>query len=164
MICPTCGEGETRVLESRTNDAGEAIRRRRECLECHARFTTFERYEQSVLWVVKRDDSRQPFDRSKLLRGLERACVKRPVALDAIERIVAAVETGFRGDGLSEVSSGAIGEAALRHLRALDRVAYIRFASVYRSFETTDEFQRELESLDVEGRTLVRSAASRAIE
>jgi transcriptional repressor NrdR len=152
------------VLESRANDAGEAIRRRRECLECHARFTTFERYEQSVLWVVKRDDSRQPFDRSKLLRGLERACVKRPVALDAIERIVAAVETGFRSDGLSEVSSGAIGEAALRHLRALDRVAYIRFASVYRSFETTDEFQRELESLDVEGRTLVRSAASRAIE
>ena len=158
MICPACGVGETRVLESRVSDAGEAIRRRRECLDCHARFTTFERLEQSALWVVKRDGSRQPFDRSKLLRGLERACVKRPIALDLVERIVAAVEAGFRSEGLSEVPSGAIGEAALLHLRELDGVAYIRFASVYRSFETTDEFQRELESLDFDGRTLVRPA------
>jgi transcriptional repressor NrdR len=158
MICPSCGDGETRVLESRMSDAGEAIRRRRECLDCHARFTTFERFEQSVLWVVKRDGGRQPFDRAKLLRGLERACVKRPVALESIERIVAAVEAGFRSDG-GEIPSRAIGEAALRHLRALDGVAYIRFASVYRSFETPDEFQRELESLEVDGRTLVRSAA-----
>jgi transcriptional repressor NrdR len=158
VICPSCHDGETRVLESRESDAGEAIRRRRECLECHARFTTFERFEQSVLWVVKRDGTRQPFDRPKLLRGLERACVKRPVALEAIELIVTAVEGGFRSDGLSEVPSEAIGEAALRHLRELDGVAYIRFASVYRSFETTDEFQRELESLDFEERTLVRSS------
>ena len=157
MICPACGVGETRVLESRVSDAGEAIRRRRECLDCHARFPTFERLEQSTLWVVKRDGSRQPFDRSKLLRGLERACVKRPVALDQIERIVAGVEAGFRSDGLSEVPSEAIGEAALLHLRELDGVAYIRFASVYRSFETPDEFQHELESLDSDGRTLVRS-------
>jgi transcriptional repressor NrdR len=158
VICPTCGDGETRVLESRESDAGEAIRRRRECLDCHARFTTFERFEQSALWVVKRDGIRQPFERSKLLRGLERACVKRPVALDSIERIVAAVEAGFRSDGLSEVPSESIGEAALLHLRELDGVAYIRFASVYRSFETPDEFQNELESLDSEGRTLVRSS------
>ena len=157
MICPACGVGETRVLESRVSDAGEAIRRRRECLDCHARFTTFERLEQSTLWVVKRDGSRQPFDRTKLLRGLERACVKRPVALDAVERLVAAVEAGFRSEGLSEVPSEAIGEAALLHLRELDGVAYIRFASVYRSFETPDEFQNELESLDSDGRTLVRS-------
>jgi transcriptional repressor NrdR len=157
MICPSCGDGETRVLESRVSDAGEAIRRRRECLDCHARFTTFERLEQSALWVVKRDGSRQPFDRSKLLRGLERACVKRPVALDVVERMVAAVEAGFRSDGLSEVPSEALGEAALLHLRELDGVAYIRFASVYRSFETPDEFQHELESLDSDGRTLVRS-------
>ena len=157
MICPTCGVGETRVLESRVSDAGEAIRRRRECLDCHARFTTFERPERSALWVVKRDASRQPFDRSKLLRGLERACVKRPVALELVERIVAAVEAGFRSDGLSEVPSEAIGEAALLHLRELDGVAYIRFASVYRSFETPDEFQHELESLGSDGRTLVRS-------
>ena len=158
MICPACGDGETRVLESRVSDAGEAIRRRRECLDCHARFTTFERLEQSALWVVKRDGSRQPFDRSKLLRGLERACVKRPVALELVERIVAAVEAGFRSDGLSEVPSEAIGEAALLHLRELDGVAYIRFASVYRSFETPDEFQNELESLDSDGRTRVRSS------
>jgi transcriptional repressor NrdR len=158
MICPACGVGETRVLESRMSDAGEAIRRRRECLECHARFTTFERLEQSTVWVVKRDGSRQPFDRSKLLRGLERACAKRPVALETVERIVAAVEAGFRSDGLSEVPSEAIGEAALLQLRELDGVAYIRFASVYRSFETPDEFQNELESLDSEGRTRVRSS------
>jgi transcriptional repressor NrdR len=158
MICPSCGDGETRVLESRVSDAGEAIRRRRECLVCHARFTTFERLEQSALWVVKRDGSRQPFERTKLLRGLERACVKRPVALETAERIVAAVEAGFRGDGLSEVPSEAIGEAALLHLRELDGVAYIRFASVYRSFETPDEFKNELESLDFEGRTRVRSS------
>jgi transcriptional repressor NrdR len=157
MICPACGVGETRVLESRVSDAGEAIRRRRECLDCHARFTTFERLEQSTLWVLKRDGGRQPFDRSKLLRGLERACVKRPVALDQIERIVAAVEAGFRSDGLTQVPSEALGEAALLHLRELDGVAYIRFASVYRSFETPDEFQHELESLDSDGRTLVRS-------
>jgi transcriptional repressor NrdR len=159
MMCPACGVGETRVLESRVSDAGEAIRRRRECLDCHARFTTFERVEQSALWVVKRDGSRQPFDRSKLLRGLERACVKRPVALELVERIVAAVEAGFRADGLSEVASEAIGEAALLHLRELDGVAYIRFASVYRSFETPDEFQDELETLEADGRTRVRSEA-----
>jgi transcriptional repressor NrdR len=158
MMCPACSVGETRVLESRVSDAGEAIRRRRECLDCHARFTTFERLERSALWVVKRDGSRQPFDSSKLLRGLERACVKRPVALDLVERIVAAVEAGFRSDGLSEVGSEAIGEAALLHLRELDGVAYIRFASVYRSFETPDEFQNELESLGAGGRTRVRSA------
>lgn len=156
MICATCGAAETRVLESRVSDAGEAIRRRRECLECHARFTTFERVEQSALWVVKRDGSRQPFDRSKLMRGLERACVKRPIPLDLVERIVAAVEAGFRSDGLSEVPAEAIGEAALLHLGELDGVAYVRFASVYRQFESTDEFRRELESLDFEGRTLVR--------
>jgi transcriptional repressor NrdR len=158
MMCPTCGDAETRVLESRVSDAGEAIRRRRECLACHARFTTFERLEQSALWVVKRDGSRQPFERTKLLRGLERACVKRPIALATVERVVAAVEAGFRSDGLSEVPSEAIGEAALLHLRELDGVAYIRFASVYRSFETPDEFQDELESLDGEGRTRVRSS------
>lgn len=159
MICPTCGVGETRVLESRMSDGGEAIRRRRECLHCQARFTTFERLEQSPLWVVKRGGTRQPFERVKLLRGLERACVKRPVALATVERIVSDVEAGFRSDGLSEVPSEAIGEAALRHLRELDGVAYIRFASVYRSFETTDEFQRELESLDLDDRTLVRSSS-----
>jgi transcriptional repressor NrdR len=157
MICPSCSAEETRVLESRDTDGGEAIRRRRECLACRARFTTFERVELSPLWVVKRDGSRQPFDQAKLLRGLERACVKRPVALEAVERIVAAVEAGFRSDGLSEVASEAIGEAALRHLRELDGVAYIRFASVYRSFETPDEFHDELESLDAEERTPVRS-------
>src|SRR4029078_2707543 len=108
MICPSCSVGETRVLESRVSDAGEAIGRRRECLECHARFTTFERLELSALWVVKRDGSRQPFESSKLLRWLDGAGRYRPVALELVERIVAAVEAGFRSDGLSEVASEAI--------------------------------------------------------
>jgi transcriptional repressor NrdR len=95
MICPTCGDGESRVLESRMSDAGEAIRRRRECLECHARFTTFERFEQSALWVVKRDGSRQPFEQATLLRGLERACVKRPIALETVERIVGEIRAFY---------------------------------------------------------------------
>ena len=154
MICPVCGHEDTRVLESHLADAGEAVRRRRECLECHERWTTFERVERPPIWVIKRHGIRQPFERSKLLRGLERACVKRPVGLEAIERIAVEVEASFRADGLSEVRSEQIGEAALRHLRDLDGVAYVRFASVYRQFEDTDEFQRALDALD--DRTHVR--------
>src|SRR4051812_49871098 len=101
------------------SDAGEAIRRRRECLDCHARFTTFERYEQSVLWVVKRDGSRQPFEHAKLLRGLERACVKRPVALETVERIVEAVEAGVRSGGPPAGASGGVREAPPLPLRGL---------------------------------------------
>jgi transcriptional repressor NrdR len=154
VICPVCGNDGTRVLESRVADAGSAIRRRRECLSCNERFTTFERLEQAPIWVVKRDGRRQPFDRDKLLRGLQRACAKRPVSAEEIEDVAAAVEAELRCEG-AEVASELIGEATLARLRELDGVACVRFASVYRQFDDVAEFQRELELLD-DARTYVR--------
>jgi len=148
MNCPACSDESTRVLESRDADSGEAVRRRRECTVCLARFTTFERVEESTLWVIKRSGRREPFDRAKLLRGLDRACAKRPVPAELVERVVFAVEAELRGQLRSEVASELIGEAALRELRRLDGVAFIRFASVYRQYDDVDEFQRELDLLD----------------
>lgn len=154
VMCPVCS-GETRVLESRIADGREAVRRRRECLECGARHTTFERVEEPVLWVRKRDGRRQPFDRPKLLRGLERAIAKRPIALEDVERLSFEVEGELRALGYAEIDSALIGDAALRLLGALDGVAYVRFASVYRQFDDVGEFQRELELFDAD-RTPVR--------
>jgi transcriptional repressor NrdR len=145
--CPFCETGETKVVDSRMAGQG-AIRRRRECLVCSQRFTTFERVEQSALYVVKRDGSRQPFDRQKLLAGLTRACVKRPVSLEQIERAAVTIEAGLRNGVGDEVEASDIGEQALRVLRDLDEVAYVRFASVYRDFQDVDEFERELARLD----------------
>ena len=147
VMCPVCN-GETRVLESRIADGREAVRRRRECLECGARHTTFERVEEPVLWVRKRD-------RPKLLRGLERAIAKRPIALEDVERLSFEVEGELRALGYAEIDSALIGDAALRLLGALDGVAYVRFASVYRQFDDVGEFQRELELFDAD-RTPVR--------
>jgi transcriptional repressor NrdR len=154
VICPTCA-CETRVLESRLADGGEAVRRRRECLQCGTRHTTFERVEEPVLWVRKRDGRRQPFDRPKLLRGLARAIAKRPIALEDVERLSFEVEAELRACGHAEVESALIGDAALRLLALLDGVAYVRFASVYRQFDDPAEFQRELELYDAD-RTSVR--------
>jgi transcriptional repressor NrdR len=137
--------------------AGEgAIRRRRECLLCSQRFTTFERVEDTPLFVMKRDGARQPFDRGKLLAGLVRACTKRPVSLEQIERAAATIEAGLRNGVRDEVPSEAIGDEALAVLRNLDRVAYVRFASVYRDFQDVEEFERELARL--EGRELKSTA------
>lgn len=147
MNCPFCEHGETKVVDSRVAGRG-AIRRRRECLICSQRFTTFERVEETPLHVVKRDGSRQPFDRAKLLAGLSRACVKRPVSLEQIERAVVTIEAGLRNGISAEVPADSIGEHALRVLRELDRVAYVRFASVYRDFQDVDEFKRELAKLE----------------
>lgn len=147
MNCPFCEHGETKVVDSRVAGKG-AIRRRRECLICSQRFTTFERVEQSPLHVVKRDGARQPFDRTKLLAGLTRACVKRPVSLEQIERAAVTIEAGLRNGVGDEIESARIGEEALRVLRDLDRVAYVRFASVYRDFQDVDEFKRELAKLE----------------
>jgi transcriptional repressor NrdR len=135
MNCPYCEHGETKVIDTRVAGKG-AIRRRRECLLCGQRMTTFERVEQAALHVVKRDGTRQPFDRSKLMAGLTRACVKRPVPLAQIEQAAVRIE------------ARKIGEQALRVLRDLDRVAYVRFASVYRDFQDVDEFERELAQLE----------------
>ena len=147
MNCPYCEHGETKVVDSRVAGKG-AIRRRRECLLCGQRTTTFERVEQAPLHVVKRDGARQPFDSQKLLAGLVRACVKRPVPLAEIERAAVRIEAELRNGVGDEVGSSAIGEEALRVLRDLDLVAYVRFASVYRDFQDVEEFERELELLD----------------
>jgi transcriptional repressor NrdR len=146
MNCPFCEHGETKVVDSRTGGPA-TVRRRRECLICGQRFTTFERMEEAPLYVVKRDGSREPFDRAKLLAGLRRACVKRPVSTESVERAAAEVETRLRNGVRDEVASSQIGEESLTALRALDRVAYVRFASVYRDFQEVEEFQRELERL-----------------
>jgi transcriptional repressor NrdR len=145
--CPFCEHGETKVVDSRVAGRG-AIRRRRECLVCSQRFTTFERVEETPLYVVKRDGSRQPFDRAKLLAGLTRACVKRPVSLEQIERAAVTIEVGLRNGVRDEVEASRIGDEALTVLRDLDRVAYVRFASVYRDFQDVDEFKRELVRLE----------------
>jgi len=147
MNCPFCEHGETKVVDSRVAGA-DTIRRRRECLVCQQRFTTFERVEETPLHVVKRDGSRQPFDRSKLLAGLTRACVKRPVSLEQIEAAAVTIEARLRNGVRDEVPAASIGEAALAVLRDLDRVAYVRFASVYRDFQDVDEFERELKKLE----------------
>jgi transcriptional repressor NrdR len=147
MNCPYCEMGETKVVDTRVAGRG-AIRRRRACLVCGQRVTTFERVEQAPLWVVKRDGTRQPFDRQKLLAGLVRACVKRPVPLAAVDQAAVRIEAALRNGVGDEVDAVAIGEEALRVLRELDRVAYVRFASVYRDFQDVDEFERELDRLE----------------
>lgn len=156
MNCPFCEHGETKVVDSRVAGKG-AIRRRRECLLCVQRFTTFERIEESALFVVKKDGSRQPFDRAKLMAGLVRACTKRPVSAAELERAAAAIEYGLRNGVREEVPTQAIGDEALAVLHELDRVAYVRFASIYRDFQDVEEFERELALLESNGRTPVRS-------
>ena len=148
MNCPYCEHGETKVVDSRVAGKG-AIRRRRECLLCGQRMTTFERVEQAPLHVVKRDGTRQPFDRRSSWPGLTRACVKRPVPL-ARDRAGGGADRGRASETASATRSrrAAIGEEALRVLRDLDRVAYVRFASVYRDFQDVDEFERELALLE----------------
>jgi transcriptional repressor NrdR len=155
MHCPFCEHGDTKVVDSRVA-AGGAIRRRRECLLCAQRFTTFERIEETPLFVVKRDGTRQPFDRAKLMAGLVRACTKRPVSLEQIERTVTTIEAGLRNGIRDEVPSEAIGDEALAVLHDLDKVAYVRFASVYRDFQDIDEFEQELARIEISGRTSVR--------
>jgi transcriptional repressor NrdR len=155
MNCPFCEHGETKVVDSRVAGKG-AIRRRRECLLCVQRFTTFERIEESPLFVVKKDGARQPFDRAKLMAGLVRACTKRPVSLEQLERAATTIEAGLRNGVRDEVSSQAIGDEALVVLHDLDKVAYVRFASIYREFQDVEEFEQELERLEHTGRTPVR--------
>jgi transcriptional repressor NrdR len=145
MKCPYCG-AESKVIESRhTEDA--SIRRRRECIACGKRFNTFERLEAPPLIVVKKDGRREAFDRGKLLNGLLKACEKRPVALADVERLVDEVERDLRNSLEKEIPSVEVGERVMEHLRHLDGVAYVRFASVYREFKDVNEFREQLESL-----------------
>jgi transcriptional repressor NrdR len=135
------------VIDSREAVQGNAIRRRRECLGCRRRYTTYERIEESPLWVVKRDGRREPFDRKKILAGVLKACEKRPIPMERIEGLVDEVERQLRQEFDTEVGSIAIGERVMQRLHALDEVAYVRFASVYRSFKDLDQFMRELRLL-----------------
>lgn len=146
MRCPKCGKDDTRVVDSRMQDATNAIKRRRECRSCGYRFTTFERCEDPIE-VIKRDGSTQPFDRNKLLVGLMRATSKRDIDLSSLNGLIDDIEHELRGRTLTAVESDEIGEMVLKRLQKLDKVAYIRFASVYRDFQDVDEFIDELNRL-----------------
>ncbi|PSR21779.1 MAG: transcriptional regulator NrdR [Sulfobacillus acidophilus] len=147
MRCPFCHFEDTKVLDSRPTQDGQAIRRRRECLDCHRRFTSYERVEEIPVWVVKKDGRREAFDRGKVLRGLLTACEKRPISLESLEEVVSRVERSVRDLALGEVSTRVIGELVIQELRDLDEVAYVRFASVYRQFTDIEGFRQELERL-----------------
>lgn len=147
MKCPYCSYEESKVIDSRPTDEGERIRRRRECLKCGKRFTTYEVIETVPIIVIKKDKSREAFDRSKLLRGLLRACEKRPVPTAALEHVVDAIEAKLQNTLDREVSSALIGEYAMERLKELDEVAYVRFASVYRQFQDINTFMDELNEI-----------------
>lgn len=144
MKCPACGYGETKVIDSRLSGDGASIRRRRECLKCEKRFTTYEYIEHVPLMVVKRDGRRQPFDRKKIIDGLVKACEKRPVSVDKIEEITIEIERAIQKKYDREVSSKVVGEFIMEKLAGLDEVAYVRFASVYRQFRDVNQFMAEL--------------------
>jgi transcriptional repressor NrdR len=150
MKCPYCGSLEDKVIDSRTLANGEAIRRRRECLSCGLRFTSYERIEEKPLLVIKRDGRREPFERQKIERGLVRALEKRPVSQMSIENLINEIEdeAAEYAKASNEISSEELGRMVLQKLYSLDKVAYIRFASVYRKYDTLDEFVREIERLE----------------
>src|SRR5512140_1322266 len=147
MRCPFCGHGEDRGVDSREAQDGQVTRRRRECLGRARRFTTYERIDDVLPQVVKKDGRREPFDRRKIVEGVATACQKRPVSAEQVEALVVEVERELQELGEREIRTSAIGEAVMRRLRALDEVAYVRFASVYRAFRDVGEFMSELETL-----------------
>lgn len=146
MKCPFCGYEESKVIDSRPTDEGERIRRRRECMKCAKRFTTYEIIESVPILVVKKDKSREAFDRDKLMRGMVRACEKRHVSMDTIETAVSEIETSLQNSLDREVSSVKIGELVMEKLKEIDEVAYVRFASVYKHFKDVNAFMDELSS------------------
>jgi transcriptional repressor NrdR len=150
--CPFCDEIEDKVVDSRMAKEGEVIRRRRECLACKRRYTTYERIEESLPMVVKKDGRREPFDRNKILSGLKKACEKRPISIATIEAVTDKIEKAVQEMGETEVQSRSIGEEVMKALHELDQVAYVRFASVYREFKDIDQFMDELKSLARERR------------
>ncbi len=145
MKCPYCGFQDSKVVDSRSIDDG--IRRRRQCLHCDTRFTTYERFHADSFMVIKKDGRREDFSREKLISGIRKACAKRPVSSDDIERVVDRIEQDLHSLGKVEVPSSVVGEMVIEHLKELDRIAYIRFASVYREFADIDSFRRELDAL-----------------
>ncbi|MHB8066191.1 MAG: transcriptional regulator NrdR [Ruminiclostridium sp.] len=147
MKCPFCGFIEDKVIDSRPTDEGSAIRRRRECTKCSKRFTTYEKVESLPLMVIKKDKSRQPFDREKLMNGLLRACEKRPISINDLEKMVESIETQLHNSLQREVTTQDIGEMVMAKLKTMDEVAYVRFASVYRQFKDINTFMDELKNL-----------------
>jgi transcriptional repressor NrdR len=152
MTCPFCRHRQDRVIDSRESKEGDLIRRRRECLKCLRRFTTYERSDEIPYMVVKRDGRRERFDRQKVLEGLLRACEKRPVPIAKLAEVVDTVEAALAENPDREVSTSAIGELVLEHLKKLDKIAYVRFASVYRDFQDAESFLVELKDLFEEGK------------
>lgn len=148
MKCPFCGHQDSKVIDSRLGAGGDVTRRRRECEDCGRRFTTYERVEEVLPLIVKKDGRREAWDRSKVLAGLRRACEKRPVALERLEGVVDSIERGLMETGEKEVPSQLIGEKVMAELRAIDEIAYVRFASVYRRFEDIAELRAELERIE----------------
>lgn len=147
MKCPFCGTIEDRVIDSRTTKEGDAIRRRRECLQCSKRFTSYERVDDIIPMVVKKDGRRESFDRNKMLGGLKRACEKRPISIDMLEGVVDLLEKKLVGLGVKEIPSTWVGEEVMTSLRDMDKVAYVRFASVYRQFKDINELMDEVKNL-----------------
>ena len=155
MRCPYCSSLDNKVVDSRMGKEGESIRRRRECLKCEGRFTTYERVEEILPSVIKKDDRREPYDRQKILSGIRKACEKRPVSADTIEHLVEALEQEFQSGAEKEISTIRIGERVMSKLLQVDDVAYVRFASVYRQFKDVSQFVEEIKTLitDPPGRT-----------
>ncbi len=147
MKCPYCHSNNTKVLDSRTTEDDTAIRRRRLCEDCKKRFSTYERYEDITLMVIKKDETREAYDRSKLINGIVKSCQKRPVSLDQIEQVAKNVEIKINHTGKKEVTSTYLGELVMEELKNLDPVAYVRFASVYREFKDVDSFYNEIVNL-----------------
>ncbi|MBB5037779.1 transcriptional regulator NrdR [Prosthecobacter dejongeii] len=148
MRCPKCGSSQDKVIDSREAREGHSIRRRRECMKCNFRFTTYEIVEREELRVVKRNGARQSFDREKLMSGLRKACEKRPVKMEQLEQLVDDIANELEEEGYREIPSTVIGAKVMRRLEAIDHVAYVRYASVYRQFEDVGEFIDEIKSLD----------------
>src|SRR6266571_4262773 len=159
MRCPYCSSRHSRVVESRDAEDGSAVRRRRECGSCRKRFTTYERVTSAPVYVRKRDGAIEPFDRTKILRGVQTACRQRPVKPEEIEKLVDAVEREIRTMASTEVGSNDVGEAVARRLKDLDKVAFIRFVSVYKRFDDLDQFVREIQAFDKESRKAGRQSA-----
>lgn len=151
MKCPFCGFAETKVIDSRLGKEGNNIRRRRECADCLRRFTTYERIEETLPLVIKKDGRREPFERGKIIAGMQRACEKRPVSIATIEKMVDRLEVALQESGDKEVDASRIGEAVMEALHDLDEVAYVRFASVYRQFKDINEFMAELKEILARG-------------
>jgi transcriptional repressor NrdR len=147
MKCPFCGNLEDKVIDSRTSREGNAIRRRRECLKCGKRFTSYERVEDIIPMVVKKDGRREPYERSKVLTGLKKACEKRPIGMETLETITDSIEKKLIGLNVKEIPSTWVGEEVMSSLRELDKVAYVRFASVYRQFKDINELMNEVKTL-----------------